>query len=140
IARCQNDVGIYLNKAAETQIYNNIIQGSLGIDVRFPSSSAVIINNILDGRIKERDGGLIISDNNLITGDCPWSLSLFQNCQMNNWYRNPIAGDFRITRKNLPSGIDVNNLKNDFCGNPRDPNLSIIGPLQLVGNQANCLP
>ncbi|MCP4268837.1 MAG: hypothetical protein GY777_25195, partial [Candidatus Brocadiaceae bacterium] len=46
IARCQNDVGIYLNKAAETQIYNNIIQGSLGIDVRFPSSSAVIINNI----------------------------------------------------------------------------------------------
>ena len=35
IARCPADVGIYLNRAAHTQIYSNLLVANAGIDVRF---------------------------------------------------------------------------------------------------------
>jgi len=59
IVNCKNDVSIYLNKSRNTKIYSNILLNSLGIDVRYPESSALIYSNELDGRIKARDGAFI---------------------------------------------------------------------------------
>lgn len=52
-----SDVGIYLNQAAETRVIGNTLRATAGIDVRFPASSALIRDTVLDGRIRERDGG-----------------------------------------------------------------------------------
>ncbi len=52
-----SDVGIYLNKARDSFIEHNTLLMTLGIDVRYLESSAVITNNILTGAIRERDSG-----------------------------------------------------------------------------------
>jgi hypothetical protein len=56
IAFCSDD-GIYLNRAAETVLEHNTLIDTAGIDSRFPESSAEVINNIVDGLIRQRDGG-----------------------------------------------------------------------------------
>ncbi len=65
ILNCANDVSIYLNKAQNTQILNNIMLNSLGIDARFPASSAVISGNQLQGRIENRDGAFVQARDNV---------------------------------------------------------------------------
>ncbi|MFC3053754.1 NosD domain-containing protein [Kordiimonas pumila] len=66
IMNCPADVGIYLNKAANTQIVNNTILNSTGVDVRFSTSFAMFANNIIEGRIKDRDDGTHREENNLV--------------------------------------------------------------------------
>jgi parallel beta-helix repeat protein len=63
-----SDVGIYLNKAREAVVENNTLLMTMGIDVRFPISSAVIKNNILTGAVRNRDGGEFEIKENLILG------------------------------------------------------------------------
>lgn len=69
IMNCPKDVGIYLNKAANTQIVNNTILNTGGIDVRFGTSFATIANNVVEGRIKDRDGGRHHDINNIVGED-----------------------------------------------------------------------
>ncbi|SDD37235.1 right-handed parallel beta-helix repeat-containing protein [Kordiimonas lacus] len=69
IMNCPNDVGIYLNNAASTEIINNTIINTAGIDVRFNGSFATIANNIIEGRIKDRDGGRFRQFGNVIVED-----------------------------------------------------------------------
>lgn len=64
LLNCSNDVAIYLNKATDTRITNNMLLNSLGIDARFSASSVIVNNNVIQGRIKARDGAKIESDNN----------------------------------------------------------------------------
>jgi hypothetical protein len=56
IAFCSDD-GVYLNRAAETVLEHNTLIDTAGIDSRFPETSAEVINNIVDGVIRQRDGG-----------------------------------------------------------------------------------
>ena len=64
ILNCQNDVSIYLNKAPDSIIKDNILLNSLGIDARFAITTATIQNNQYQGRIKARDGAWIRNINN----------------------------------------------------------------------------
>lgn len=64
IVNCQNDVSVYLNKAQNSTVIDNILLNSLGIDVRFPESSVYIADNTIQGRIKARDGATIEKSNN----------------------------------------------------------------------------
>ena len=66
IVNCPVDVGVYLNKATDTLIHNNLILNTRGIDSRFSTSSVRVFNNILDARVKERDGGKASGDHNLL--------------------------------------------------------------------------
>ena len=68
IANC-SDVGIYINKGANIQILNNTLFNTSGIDIRFDTSMATIRNNLLDGRIRERNGGVATLSNNIEEGD-----------------------------------------------------------------------
>lgn len=68
ILNCPNDIGIYLNRAINSKIYNNTLYNTYGIDVRFPESNADIRNNIIVGGIRERDGGTAIAAHNLVLG------------------------------------------------------------------------
>lgn len=65
VAHCPADVGIYLNAAANTTLDHNTLIETTGIDVRFPSSTATIRNNLVSGQIRNRDGGTSTLASNL---------------------------------------------------------------------------
>ncbi len=66
VLNCLNDVSIYLNKAAATQIQGNTLLNSLGIDARFKQTSVSILNNTIQGRVLARDGAFISERDNVM--------------------------------------------------------------------------
>lgn len=58
IVHC-NDFGIYINSANQSIVRNNTLENTYGIDVRFPSSSAELSGNKVQGRIRAREGAVI---------------------------------------------------------------------------------
>lgn len=60
IAHC-NDFGIYINRSNQTHIQRNTLINTYGIDVRYPTSSATLVDNQLDGIIRTRDGAELIA-------------------------------------------------------------------------------
>lgn len=66
IASCSDD-GIYLNRAATSQITHNTLLDTGGIVVRYPESSADVAGNLVDGAIRSRDGGLLRESDNTAT-------------------------------------------------------------------------
>lgn len=140
IARCPSDVGIYLNKSAHTQIHNNLLFGTAGIDVRFATSSASIHNNVLDGRIRDRDDGIHDADNNLLAAECGWIDRLTDACGSDAWYQDATRGDLRLTvaHRILDKGNTDPRDELDFCGNPRKRPTDI-GPIEY-GAGPLCLP
>lgn len=65
---CPADTGLYLNKARNSRIYNNLYFNTSGIDVRFGESQAVLQNNVITASIRPRDGGQFSQSNNVIAG------------------------------------------------------------------------
>lgn len=105
-----SDVGIYLNKAQDARILGNTLYQTSGIDVRFEASTAFLANNLLDGRIRERDGGTATLGRNWAELD----LSIV--------FVNPAAGDFSLaTDPGVVDAGDVHpDLTDDYCGRRRD--------------------
>lgn len=66
IASCSDD-GIYLNSAARSQIVHNTLIDTAGISVRFPTSSADVEGNLIDGAIRSRNGGVVRERDNRST-------------------------------------------------------------------------
>lgn len=116
IMNCPNDVGIYVNRAPDSAIYNNILARTHGIDVRFKETTASVFNNVLDGRIAIRDEAQLEASHNLAS---PWRAA-FLASQTKVVYRSPYEGDFtpiapgKLRRQGLPIGRSVL----DFCGAP----------------------
>ena len=71
-----SDVGIYLNKASNSQIEHNTLLFTSGIDVRFSTSSAHVKHNIVSGAIRSREDGLILADENNITTGSSYGMLL----------------------------------------------------------------
>ena len=64
VLNCQNDVSIYLNKASDVVISNNVLLNSMGIDARFSATTATISGNVMHGSIKTRDNATVKASNN----------------------------------------------------------------------------
>jgi len=112
IVNCPQDVGIYLNKAARTGIYNNTLYNTTGIDVRFTASTADLRNNLLSGAIRNRDGGTSTKATNR-EGVTP--------LQWTTWFVNPAGSNFALL-----DGSQIVNLAqplaqvpDDYCGKAR---------------------
>jgi parallel beta-helix repeat protein len=58
VAGC-SDVGIYLNKAAQSTIVRNTVLDTAGIEVRFPETVADMQGNLIDGPVQRRDDALV---------------------------------------------------------------------------------
>ncbi len=115
-----SDSGLYLNKANDTRVFNNTFYATSGIDVRFPESTALIVNNILSGDIWDRNGGKSIRRNNLIGNVNNKLFSLRQSFA--GWFVDPAAGDFSLKngRDIVDKGEETPGLIwEDFCGYPR---------------------
>ena len=66
IASC-SDVGIYVNSGARSRIVHNTLLDTAGIQVRFPTSSADVEGNLVDGVIRTRNDGQLRAADNLAT-------------------------------------------------------------------------
>ncbi len=115
IASCSDD-GIYLNRAAMSRIVHNTLIDTGGISVRYGSSSAEVVGNLVDGAIRSRDDALVHADDNLET-----SLPLLYLGQhpLRALFRAPEDFDFRWhgaaprrSAQAAPPGL---------CGLPRPP-------------------
>jgi len=126
-----SDVGVYVNRGKDTIINNNILYNTNGIDIRFPESTATVVNNLFSGKLRPRDNGTIErNDGNLI-----FPRSFINNDEkLNNIFESPEIGNFKFIKDrldinddavNYPS-IDDNN-HSDFCGHTIKKNTKYIG-------------
>jgi parallel beta-helix repeat protein len=83
VASC-SDVGIYLNSASSSRVEHNTLVDTVGIDVRYPASSATVDGNLVDGPIRSRDDGVLRLGDNRSTA-LGWSYV----------GRHPVRGLFR---------------------------------------------
>lgn len=118
-----SDVGIYLNKAANTRLQHNTLYATAGIDVRFAASTAEIRNNLLGGAIRLRDGGTSTNAGNL---------SGVTTASFAAWFQAPDAADFRLrdgaALVNL--GVAAPQTVEDFCANRRSDGAPDLGALE----------
>ncbi|HVJ52744.1 MAG TPA: right-handed parallel beta-helix repeat-containing protein [Aliidongia sp.] len=126
ILHCPADLGIYLNEARHIGIFNNTLLDTGGIDVRFPASSAEIRNNIVSGRIRERNGGTLVQESNMLAPAGDMLQSLFADAD---------AGDFR-PRTGAPAverGPALAAVPDDFCGRKRSGSEADLGAVAYDG-------
>jgi parallel beta-helix repeat protein len=114
IASCSDD-GIYLNAAARSKLIHNTLVDTGGIAVRFPTSSAELDGNLVDGIIRSRDGGILHLGDNRTTSTARLYVGSHPQRAL---FRDPLAFDFRwrepAGRRKL-HGEPVP----DLCGKPR---------------------
>ncbi len=127
IVNC-NDVGIYLNQASNTQVLSNTLYATTGIDVRFAHSTAVLRNNLLSGRIRNRDGGSHTAAGNLVEIPLP---------QFAHWFVAPDAADFRFrdARSLRGQGVEPGPVNDDYCGRARGAVVADIGAIDYQSGQ-----
>lgn len=127
-----SDVGIYLNKAKDSLVANNIVYKTGGIDVRFKESHAKVINNILSGKIRERSHGTVLNTCNI---ELSAEKKIFQE-DFQDLFINPLIADFSLRNGSLiiDKGQANDLVKDDFFGNKR-VNAPDIGPFEY--NQTN---
>lgn len=108
-----SDVGIYLNKAANTKVLFNTIIATTGVDFRFASTTGEAHGNVLSSVIRTREGGTFTAGTNLMNvASATWD----------SWYVAPLAGDLRIEGNvsQLIGGAAARpTVTNDFCARPR---------------------
>jgi len=128
IVNCPADVGIYLNKAKNSKIFNNTIFNSSGVDVRFSSSSAELKNNILSGKIRSRESGAVNK-----------GTSNLENVTLANWkawFKNPAVADFGLKSgaSFVDKGLTVAAVQWDFCNNDRNDGKNDKGAVEFDGD------
>ncbi|REG22639.1 chondroitinase B-like protein [Archangium gephyra] len=108
-----SDVGIYLNKAANTKVLFNTIISTLGVHFRFASTTGEAHGNVLSSDIRARDSGSFnngTNQMNVATGT--WT----------TWYQAPLSGDLRL-KGNVSQLIGAAAARpavtDDFCARPR---------------------
>ena len=115
-----SDAGIYLNSAVSSTVVDNTLVDTTGIDVRFPTSSARIDGNLVDGPIRGRDGAILhLGDNRSTT---MWRAYAGSH-PVRDLFRAPRAGDF-TWRDGAPLRTEADDVARpaqalDLCGRPR---------------------
>jgi parallel beta-helix repeat protein len=127
IVNCPQDVGIYLNAAANSRIYNNTVFNTTGIDVRFVATTADLRNNILSGSIRNRDGGTSTEGANLE------GITL---TQWNAWFSDPDGADFGLIDGSqiVDLGQVLAQVTDDYCGNLRNDGAPDLGAVEYDGD------
>ncbi|MEO6065077.1 MAG: chondroitinase-B domain-containing protein [Lysobacterales bacterium] len=118
-----SDVGIYINRGANTRLQHNTLYATAGVDVRFATSTADLRNNLLGGAIRNRDGGTSTSSGN-VAGVTPAQFAM--------WFAAPADSDFRLIDGSafVNQGVVAPLVTDDFCGTARSDGAPDIGALE----------
>jgi len=126
IVNCPADVGVYVNAGADSKIVNNTLYNTTGIDMRFAETSGLVANNLLSGKIRDRDGASSMKMNNLAeVGPADFGA----------WFADPGAYDFTLKdgAALVDLGLALAEVKDDYCGNDRDDGKHDIGAIEYDG-------
>jgi hypothetical protein len=107
VAHC-NDFGIDLLLAQRAQVLHNTLVNTEGIDARGASTRADVIGNLVEGRIRARDGAGLMEQDNLAVGALDALLAA------------PLALDLRWNEASNRARATPETAR-DFCGRPRPP-------------------
>ena len=129
IVSCPTDVGIYLNEAADARVYNNTLYRTTGIDVRFQASTVDLRNNLLDGWIRDRDGG---------TSARAGNLEGVADADLRAWFADPSSADFSLRdgSRIIDLGVAADGVRDDYCGAPREDGHLDIGAVEYHDGRA----
>ena len=117
-----NDVGIYLNKATNTELLYNTLIGTAGIDFRFVSSTGLADGNVLASTIDNRDGG---------THTAGINLENVTQGEFDTWYTDPLAGDLTLlTEPTELIGQGDSAVTDDYCVRDRPGANLTLGALE----------
>lgn len=122
-----SDVGIFLRGTNKSVITNNLVVNTMGIDSLINSGQAIptseVSRNIVQGRIRDRNGAVSVQKNNLVSADKTTFDSWFQNVsQFNYTYMNAM-----LMKDVVSPSSDVTK---DMCGQDRLGNLDL-GPFEF---------
>lgn len=120
-----SDVGIYINRGANSLVQHNTLFATTGIDIRFATSSADLRNNLLGGAIRFRDGG---------TGSSAGNLAGVAAATFRSWFTDPDGADFSLLSGSafIDQGVAAPLVTDDYCGRPRTDGLPDIGALEFA--------
>lgn len=131
IASC-SDVGIYLNRAANTQLLFNTLIGTSGVDFRFASSSGLADGNVVSGPIRDRDGATHEEGVNLLD---------VAQASFDAWYTAPLAGDLSLkTEPTELLGAGNPAVADDLCVRDRPASGLTLGALEHTLGSCDTLP
>ncbi len=127
IVNCPADVGVYVNAGADSKIVNNTLYNTAGIDMRFAETTGLVANNLMNGKVRDRDGGTSMKMNNLE------EITL---ADFAAWFVDPSAYDF--TLKDGAAIVDLGaalaEVTDDYCGNDRQDGNNDIGAIEYDGD------
>jgi parallel beta-helix repeat protein len=116
IAGC-SDVGIYLNSAARSSVVHNTLVDTIGIDARFPTTSAEVEGNLVDGTIRSRNDGVLHARDNLSAAPLYAYIGVHPQRTL---YAAPLALDFAWRGEAPRRAVDnPRGLGPDLCGQAR---------------------
>ncbi|TLS50664.1 hypothetical protein FE782_18335 [Paenibacillus antri] len=109
------DAAIYMNKATNFKVYNNTIfnvgSGVGAIESRYVQSNGLVYNNLMNGIIKNRDGGTHTSATNLTNA----TIDFMVDAANRNYRLNPLKATAAINAgTSLPTEVPT-----DFYGDAR---------------------
>lgn len=119
-----SDVGIYLNRAANTRVLANTLVATSGVDYRFVTTSGEAAGNLLSNVIRTRDSATLNRGTNLEN---------VSNAQFAGWYADPdnadlsVVGDVSALIAMVPTRTDI---PTDYCARPRPNSALTLGALE----------
>ncbi|WP_437643751.1 chondroitinase-B domain-containing protein [Sorangium sp. So ce362] len=119
-----SDVGIYLNKSADTRLLHNTLVATTGIDFRYASSTGEADGNLVSGRIRGRDGGSFTAGTNVEEIALETFLAAYQD---------PEAGDLRLlgdVSAWIGAGTARADVPDDYCLRDRPDGPTTLGALE----------
>jgi MYXO-CTERM domain-containing protein len=116
-----------VNAGADSKILNNTLYNTSGIDMRFAQTTGLVANNLLNGKIRDRDGGTSMKMNNLE------EVAL---ADFGAWFVDPAAYDFTLKdgAAIVDLGLALAEVPDDYCGNDRDDGKHDIGAIEYDGD------
>ncbi|WP_298235074.1 hypothetical protein [uncultured Azohydromonas sp.] len=107
VAHC-NDSGIYVFRSRGTGVAHNTLINTGGVEVRVPPADARVQFNIVEGRIRARDGGVMQEADNVPGSALPGGRERIDGLLLEP--AEPLAH---------PRGAALPGVAADFCGTPR---------------------
>lgn len=123
IVNC-SDVGVYINRGANTHVLYNTLIATAGIDFRFDTTTGEAVGNVLTGSIRPRDGGTVTA-----TGD----MTGVAESTFASWYRDPLAGDLTVTGDVsglVAAGPMRDDVTDDYCTQVRPSGALTLGAIE----------
>jgi len=123
IVNC-SDVGVYLNRSANSHVLYNTMIETTGVDFRYATSTGEARGNVMTSIIRQREGAVSMESANLENV----ILGMFQM-----WYRMPLTGDLTaIGSLGMLVGQGPANplVTDDYCGRPRPAGALTLGAIE----------